>query len=136
VLPLVLTTLVGFGSLRTPQISRGRLVLGALVAPVTMAGAYLLFFWLLPFAGWTVHWLRADDVIGATNGPAYAVYDVALKHFLPLPIAGYYVDVTTSDRDMVRNHVASFYLGRGAEAFYVSESYPDLYAELTASSGE
>jgi len=59
-------------------------------------------------------------------------YDHALKYVMPLPIAGHYQDVTVSDREMLRNHVASFYLGSQAEAKFVKLSYPALYERLTS----
>ena len=130
-LPILVTHWVAFRDFKTPVVGTGRLIVGALTAPVCMAGGYLLFFWILPFAGASVHWLRATDVIGATNGPASFAYEHVLKIGLPLPLRTYYVDVTESDRDMLRNHVASFFLGDRAEAHYVMLAYPDLYAKLT-----
>jgi hypothetical protein len=53
---------------------------------------------------------------------------------LPLPVAGHYQGVTISDRDMLRNHVASFYLGDRAQAKYVKLAYPALYESLTVGS--
>lgn len=78
--------------------------------------------------------LRAENVIGATNGPVYFVYHHALKYGMPLPVANIYEDVTASDRDMLRNHVASLYLGRRAEARYVRLAYPALYDKLASPS--
>lgn len=134
VLPLLLTLRIAFHDLKSPVVTQGRLVSGALIAPLNMIGGYFLFFWLLTYAGMTVHWLRVDDVIGATNGPALFVYEHGLKYAMPLPIAGHYQDVTVSDRDMLRNHVASFYLGDRAQAKYVKLAYPALYERLTVGS--
>jgi hypothetical protein len=133
-LPLVLTLRVAFGSLKNPKATKGRLVVGSVIAPLNAVGGYLAFFWLLQYAAFTVHWLQADDVIGATNGPAAVVYSLVLKHFTPLPVKGYYTEVSNTDREMLRNHVASFYLGWRAEAGYVRLSYLDLYTRLTAQS--
>ena len=130
-LPLLLTLRIAFHDLKSPVVTPGRLVLGSVVAPINMIGGYFLFFWLLSYAGKSVHWLRAEDVIQATNGPAFFAYNYGLKYVTPLPIAGHYQEVTTSDRDMLRNHVASFYLGRRAEAVYVKKAYPALYEQLT-----
>jgi hypothetical protein len=129
--PLLLTLYIPFGNLRTPRVTTGRLLLGALAAPINAIGGYLAFFWVLQFAAVSVHWLRAEDVIGATNGPAFVTYDLALKHFMPLPMKEFYGDVTQSDREMLRNHVASYYLGNRAEARYVHLAYPDLFKRLT-----
>ncbi|MEX1185824.1 MAG: hypothetical protein WEA80_04485 [Gemmatimonadaceae bacterium] len=132
VLPLFVSVWLAFGGLKAPKISMPRLMLGALLTPFTLGLGYVAFFWLLQYGAMSVHWLRASDVIGATNGPALASYSVALKHFLPLPISGIYTEVTQNDTDMLRNHVASFYLGRQAEARYVREAYPALYQSLTS----
>lgn len=132
VLPLLLTLAIAFQGLASPVVTKSRLLLGALVAPVNMVGGYILFFWLLTYAGMTVHWLRGEDVIGATNGPALFIYEHGLKYGLPLPVAGHYQNVTQSDQDMLRNHVASFYLGNQPEAKYVKQAYPSLYEKLTA----
>ena len=135
-LPLLLTLRIPFGNLRAPTVTKGRLLLGALVAPVNAILGYLAFFWVLQYAALSVHWLNARDVMGATNGPAAVTYSIVLKHFMPLPLRSYYSEVTETDRDMLRNHIASYYLGRGGEASYVRLAYPDLYARLTAGSGQ
>jgi hypothetical protein len=129
-IPILATLRIAFGSLNHPDATGGRLAIGAVIAPLNMIGGYVAFFWLLQFAAVSVHWLRADDVIGATNGPAFVAYNLVLKRVMPLPVAGYYPEVTHTDREMLRNHVATFYLGRQAEAVFVKRSYPELYAEL------
>ena len=80
-------------------------------APVLSAVAHALFFLVLPFTGYATHWLNAEDVVQATNGPAYAAYNLALGKLMALPIKSSLESVTTADHDMLRNHVASFYLG-------------------------
>jgi len=130
-LPLYVTLRVAVGNLKTSQMAKGRLALASLTAPVVMLVGYTAFFWLLQFATLTVHWLRAEDVIGATNGPAYVSYHLVLGHLMPLTVMGYYAEVTHNDRDMLRNHIASFYLGEKSETRYVRLAYPALYARLT-----
>ena len=87
--------------------------------------------WLLQYAAFTTHWLRADDVIRATNGPAAVAYSVALKYLTPAPARGFYSEVSRTDRERLRNHVASYYLGRLEESHYVEAAYPDLYDQVT-----
>lgn len=132
-LPLYLTLRIPFGNLSSPKTTIGRLILGSLIAPLNAVGGYFVFFWLLSYAAFTVHWLSPYDVIGATNGPAAVTYSV-LKYVMPLPVKDYYTAVSNTDRDMLRNHVASFYLGWKGEAGYVRLSYPDLYNRLSAQS--
>ncbi len=133
-LPLLLTLRIAFGSLSKPKATTGRLIFGGLIAPLNALGGYLAFFWVLPFAAFTIHWLNLYDVIGATNGPATVTYSLGLKHVMPLPVKEYFTEVSNTDREMLRNHVASFYLGWRGEARYVKLSYPELYTRLTAQS--
>jgi hypothetical protein len=109
-----------------------RVAFGVLLAPVAASLSVALFVWLLGFAHLTTAWLNAKDVIGATNGPALGIYSVGLKHLLPLPVAGFLTGVTASDRDMLRNHVATFYLGWREQAHYIRAAYPALYDSLSA----
>lgn len=129
--PLLATVRLSFGKLASPVITKTRLFFASILAPVAMSAGYVGFFWLLQYAAYSTHWLRADDLIGAANGPATVAYSGALKYLLPLPVSGYYKDVSNTDRDMLRNHIATFYLGRGAEARYVKLAYPELYRKLT-----
>lgn len=133
-LPMLITLRLAFGKLSAPVVSKGRLIFGSVLAPLSLAAGYMAFFLILPYGARTVHWLRAEDVIGATNGPALATYSVVLKHGLPLPLRAFYTEVSTTDAEMLRNHVASYYLGGQAEATYVKTAYPDLYAKLTGDS--
>jgi hypothetical protein len=126
-LPLWTTVSAGLGSLTKPSLSATRLALGSIVAPVASAASYVLFFFLLEFAGFTTHWLRAEDVIGATNGPALFVFEHGLAKTLPVPVTGELISVTKTDRDWLRNHVASVYLGEREFARYVERAYPELY---------
>ena len=129
-LPLYLTLRIPFGNLTSPRTTIARRILGSLIAPLNAWGGYLLFFWLLPFAADTVHWLDPADVIGATNGPAQVTYSLGLKYVMPLPVKNYFIEVSHTDREMLRNHVASYYLGWRGEAGFVKLSYPALYQRL------
>lgn len=111
----------------TDKVGAGRLAIGFVVAPLSAALSWPIYFIVLQFAAYSTHWLRAADVIGATNGPALTTYTYVLGKVLPLPINGDLESVTKTDRDMLRNHVASFYLGEREYARYVSKAYPDLY---------
>jgi hypothetical protein len=94
-LPLLLALWLPFRNLKAPMISTPRLIVASLLTPVSLTFGYVAFFWLLHFASFSVHWLKAPDVIGATNGPALATYSLALKHFLPLPVSDIYTEVMT-----------------------------------------
>ena len=122
---------IAVGSIESPRVSRTRLAIGAMLAPVASLLSYMLFLWLLPFATISTHWLAAEDVIRATNGPPASSYHFVLKHIVHLPIRSELVGATHSDRDMLRNHVASFYLGDRAYAHFVHLAYPALYDSLS-----
>src|SRR5207247_6677133 len=117
-LPLYLTLRIPFGNLTSPKTTIIRLILGSVIAPLNAVGGYYVFLWLLPYAALTVHWLNPYDLIGATNGPAAVTYSM-LKYVTPLPVKEYFIEVSNTDREMLRNHVASYYLGWQAEARYV-----------------
>jgi hypothetical protein len=130
-LPCLAVVFVAAGNLKNEAVSRVRLWLAALLAPFFMAAGYAVFFFALEYGALSTHWLRARDVIGATNGPAEFVYSHGLGRLMPLPVAGELTRVVRTDRDMLRAHVASYYLGRNEYARYIREAYPELYKELS-----
>ena len=135
VLPHIATLQIAFGSLDRPDPTPGRLILGSLIAPLNCFGGYIGVIWLVQFAGYATHWLDVNDVIGATNGPAQAVYNVIWR-VTPLPVRDMYIPVTRDPVSMQRNHVASYYLGANDEARYVYEAFPALYESLKAVVGD
>jgi hypothetical protein len=126
-LPSYIVVLIAAGRAASNAVSRGRLWLAAAVAPFAMAAGYVAFFFALEYGAFSTHWLRAHDVIGATNGPAAFVYSHGLGNLMPLPVAGELTPVVHTDRDMLRAHVASYYLGRREFTRYVHDAYPELY---------
>jgi hypothetical protein len=132
--PYWLTFRIAFHNLETPVVTTGRLILGTVIAPITMQGGQLLFYWLLTYVliytPFKKDRVRAEDMIGATNGPALLAYKYVIRNVIPLPIANHYRDVSLSEQDWLRNHVASFYLGPREEAKYLKLAYPVLYERL------
>lgn len=128
--PLFLAYRIAFDWGAGPSFSKPRIATAFVLAPLAAIVGYALLFLSLPLAAVGTHWLREVDVIGATNGPATVAYSTVLKHTATLPVPTYFTGVTRDDRDMLRNHVAGFYLGGTQRAAYVSRAYPALRDSL------
>ena len=114
--PLAFTILFAFG-LALPYFglawiigkkpSWPRYVLGAIAAPFAASLGTLLFVFIFPFAAITTHWSRAEDAIGATNGPAYYVFGLFGSSGVLAPVPDYYYKRTPqTTMDYLRCHVA------------------------------
>jgi len=131
-LPLLLV--VWIGGWNNP--SKIRLVFSALIAPVILTFATILFFRLLPLPARTLHtWLNAKDLIRATNGPGLLFYKHCM-YFLPIPYPEYADSQIASrgkagmhtyydDQRLYRSHFASFYLKDEEHIKYVMNDYPN-----------
>jgi hypothetical protein len=98
------------------------------VAPVVAFIGTLLFSLALPFAAITTHALRAEDVIRATNGPAYYVFLGQSRGMIALP--PYFIQTPQTNRDYLRSHVALLYLTDKEHVYFLKMAYPDLYDEF------
>jgi len=138
--PIVFSVLwaIGFGLPFLPlfwivgkTVTKARLIVASLLLPVLCGIGSVLFFLLLPYAAMTIHWLRAEDVIRATNGPAYYTFRYFAGIGSGLTLPGYYEKTPQTSRDMVRCHVASIYLSDREQAFFIAKAYPEIWAEAT-----
>ncbi|HEY5505567.1 MAG TPA: hypothetical protein VIK28_10460 [Sedimentisphaerales bacterium] len=104
----------------------------ALATPFIALIGSLLFSILLPFAALSTHWLRAEDVIRATNGPAYYVfaYFGSSRGMVALP--PYVSQTPETTRDLLRCHVAYVYLGEREHADFLKTAYPAIYEDYTS----
>jgi hypothetical protein len=110
------------------QPSRVRYFVSGLAAPVVALIGALLFSLVLPFAAITTHWLRAEDVIRATNGPAYYVFLGQSPGMIALP--PYFAQTPKTNRDYLRSHVALLYLNDKEHVYFLKMEYPELYDEF------
>jgi hypothetical protein len=89
----------------------GTFVFALFLTPWVCKVGSVVFFALLPYAAISVHWLRVQDVMRATNGPAR----MAFTYFAKWRLADDMSEVLPSDgfldHDTVRSHVAMVYLG-------------------------
>jgi S1-C subfamily serine protease len=99
-----------------------RRLLGAVAAPVIALVGSIVFSFVLPFAAMTTHWSRAEDVIGATNGPAYYAFMAASRMLAPVP--DYFKKTPGTFTDYLRCHVAFYYLSESEQRRFLSLAYP------------
>ena len=99
-----------------------RRLLGAIAAPVIALVGSIVFSFVLPFAALTTHWSRAEDVIGATNGPAYYAFIAASRMLAPVP--DYFKKTPGTLTDYLRCHVAFYYLSESEQQRFLSLAYP------------
>lgn len=134
-LPLLLNFWVT-GLMKNKKITKVRLFFSAVLTPFfCLIGTYI-FLWVLPYAGYTTHWLKAEDVIRASNGPAWVYYKYAGSHFMPIETPGYTEEVGTDLKTFYRNHIASVYLSDRQHMRYIKYAYPDFYKKLQEKGNE
>jgi len=131
VLPFLgILAIVGFKE----AISKIRLWLSALAAPIIFFIASYLFFWVLPYAAYSTHWLKARDVIRATNGPSKYFYTYVVEPFGFITFPRYVEEMgfdNLSSKERLRSHVAIIYLGEKEFTYFVYKSYPEEYKRKT-----
>jgi hypothetical protein len=113
--------------------SKKRYLISALAAPLFALIGSLLFSLFLPLASLSTHWLRAEDVIRATNGPAYYVFGYfgSSKYLVALP--PYASRTPGTVRDLLRCHVAYVYLGERQHSQFLKMAYPEIYEQYSSS---
>ena len=116
---------------KTSDFSAARGVLASILLPVVCILCSFIFYWALPYAGWTVHWLKAKDVIRATNGPTAIVYSYFAAFGTPIILPGFYDQTPQTQLDHLRCHVATVFLSDAQMGYFVKHQYPELYEKLT-----
>jgi 4-amino-4-deoxy-L-arabinose transferase-like glycosyltransferase len=116
------------------QSSKIRLWLSAIATPVICVIATWLYFLVLPYAAYSTHWLRSEDIIRATNGPSEYYFNYVAEQMTPLQFPEFVLKMgleNLSAKERLRSHVASVYLGERAFSFFVYKSYPDEFEQKT-----
>jgi hypothetical protein len=113
-----------------------RLASSFVLTPVLFLVSAFLFYLILPYAAISVHWLRADDVIKASNGPSFYFYRYVTSFGHPLRLPAYYSITQQTYRDLVRTHVASIYLSDSQHYAFVKNAYPAVFSEMEKSKGD
>ena len=118
------------GLMRNKGVTKLRLFISAILTPfICVLGTYI-FLWVLPYAGYATHWLKAENVIRASNGPAWIYYEYVGSHFMPIETPGYTEKVGTDLKTFYRNHIASIYLSERQHMRFIKHAYPDFYNSL------
>jgi hypothetical protein len=119
-----LLAIIGFKE----PISKVRIVIAYIPAPIIFILSSLLFYTILPYAAYSTHWLNAKDVIGATNGPPEFYYKYVMDKMLPLgmmPKLAQEIGLDTmSSKERLRVHVAALYLSDEQKDYYLNKTYP------------
>jgi hypothetical protein len=129
-LPL-LGTLAIAGFKESP--SKMRLWLSALAAPIIFLVGNYLFYFVLPYAAYSTHWLNAEDVIRATNGPPDYFYRDAVEPLARLKFPHFAEEIgldKMSAKERLRAHVAVLYLSKIECVYYISKAYPAYFEEV------
>ena len=113
------------------QFTAARGLLASIVLPVVCIVCSFIFYWALPYAGWTVHWLKAKDIIRATNGPAAVVYRYFSSIGTPIILPAFYDQTPQQPLDELRCHAAAVFLSDARKGYFVKHQYPELYQKLT-----
>jgi hypothetical protein len=116
---------------KTSQLTVGRGILASVVFPLVCIVSSFIFYSTLPYAGWTVHWLKAKDVIRATNGPAAIVFRYFTSIGTPVTLPAFYDQTPQQPVDKLRCHTAAIFLSNQRNGYFVMHQYPDLYQRLT-----
>lgn len=129
-LPLFITiAIAGFKDVP----SKIHLWLSALATPIVFLIGSWLFYLVLPYAAYSTHWLNADDIIRATNGPSDYFYRYAVEPFARLQFPHFAEDIgleKMNAKERLRAHIAGLYLGEDEFVYYISKAYPAYFEEV------
>ena len=112
----------------------GRGLAASVVLPITCIICSFLFYWALPYAGYTVGWLKVKDIMKATNGPPALIYKYFSSPYTPTILPGFYDETPQEDIDLLRCHVASVYVSDKKLGYFVKHQYPEIYEKAVAES--
>ena len=106
-------------------------ILASIVLPIACIIASVIFFWVLPFAGMTVGWLKVKDVIRASNGPAALVFNYFVAPITPVILPGFFDQTPQKDIDLLRCHLAAVYVSDKKIGYFIKNQYPNIYERAT-----
>ena len=78
----------------------------AVTFPVVCLISSLIYYNLLPYAGKTIGWVSAKNIIRATNGPAAFYFKYAVAPFDIIQLPAFYDQTPMRDIDKLRCHIA------------------------------
>ncbi|KAB2833748.1 MAG: hypothetical protein F9K48_07765 [Candidatus Brocadia sp.] len=126
-LPLFVSLLI---FAKDTAIKKWKLAMWALVLPILFCIGSFLFYKVLPLAAWSIRWVNPSDVIKATNGPTFYIYKYFAMMGTPHSMPSYFEKTPGRVDDFLRCHVASLYLSRKGENYFIKKQYPEIYEGL------
>jgi hypothetical protein len=97
--------------------TKPRMVIALVAMPFLCAIGYAFFFAVLPYATWTIGWLKDREVVAATNGPATFFYRFIVRPDIPRIGPQLSDTVTGPDaKSELRNHVLAMYVSNYKQA--------------------
>jgi hypothetical protein len=128
VIPLIICIKIAGSS---EKFNTFRMILASLAAPIICSLTTYLFLIVLPYAAYSTHWLKAENVIKASNGPAWYYYKYVGSHFYPFHVPNYIEQVgNNNDKAYYRSHIASLYLSDKQHSKFIKYEYPAYYASM------
>jgi len=118
---------------KSEPLSKGRLFLSGITAPIIFLVFSTIYYNVLPYAAYSTHWVGPKEIIRTTNGPSHYFYCFAVEQFTPLQFSGFSDDIgleNMSAKERFRAHVVSVYCGNKQHWYYVSKVYPEYFEKL------
>ena len=111
------------------RVSLKRGLLAAVLIPASCVLSTVLYFYLLPFAALTFHWLNYKDLMKATNGSPAFVFKYFYSPVSYTHYTDYFQKTPKSDIDWLRCNVATLYLTEQNQELFMKTQYPNLYRD-------
>jgi hypothetical protein len=119
----VLAAALIVGTAEKPRLLR--VLASAVVFPLLcLVGSWAYYDFAFSLAARTVYWLNPADVMRAANGPAYVTFKYVAKPFTPMSFPVPAEQLSSSDLDLMRLHVASACMNSRNQAWVLKEAYP------------
>ena len=99
----------------------------AVTLPVICLLSSLIYYNLLPYAGYTIGWVSAKNIIRATNGPAAFYFKYAVAPFDIIQLPAFYDQTPMRDIDKLRCHTAMVYLSDKGKSYFLKNQYPEIW---------
>lgn len=110
------------------QPSKMRIACAAIAAPVACLASGWLYYLVLPLGAWTTHWLRAEDVVRAGNGPARYCFTYVTEQLTPIEYPQFAHDIgleRMTPQERMRAHLVTMYCSDSEYSRYVHAVYPN-----------
>ena len=101
----------------------------AILAPLILYLGTIIFMLVLPIAAKSTHRLEAEDVIKASNGPAYYYWRYIGRWGMPVPEPKELEGINNGYRSFYRSQIASLYLSKNEYVYFLGKTFPNDFDE-------